>query len=77
MGEIRAYGVAVDVPPPNGIACQQRLRRIDEASARYSCDRNSLIWPLFVVGLGLLATVVWTALLGWVVYRAVLMLLLA
>jgi len=33
------------------------------------------IWPLFAVGLGLLATVAWMALLGWVLYRAVLMLL--
>ena len=33
------------------------------------------IGPLFVIGLGLLATIAWTALLGWLLYRAVLMLL--
>jgi hypothetical protein len=32
------------------------------------------IWPIIIVGLGLLATVAWIALLGWLLYRAVLML---
>lgn len=32
------------------------------------------IWSVFIVGLGLLATVAWIALLGWLLYRAVLML---
>jgi hypothetical protein len=32
------------------------------------------LWPVVVVGLGLLATVAWIALLGWLLYRAVLML---
>ena len=33
------------------------------------------MWPLFVVALGLAATVAWTALLGWTLYWAVQMLL--
>lgn len=31
-------------------------------------------WPLFVVGFGLVATVAWMTLLGWLLYRAALML---
>ena len=30
------------------------------------------IWPIFVVGLGLLAAMAWIALLGWLALRAVL-----
>ena len=33
------------------------------------------IWPLFVVGLGLIATLAWMTLLGWLVYRAMRLLL--
>lgn len=32
------------------------------------------LWPLAVLGLGLLATVAWGALLDWLLYRAVLLL---
>lgn len=32
------------------------------------------VWPLFVVGVGVLATLAWMALLGWLLYRAVLVL---
>ena len=38
-------------------------------------ERIRQIWPLFVVGLGLLATIAWTALLGWLLFRAALILL--
>ena len=38
-------------------------------------QRIRQIWPLFVVGLGLLATIAWTALLGWLLYRATFVLL--
>ena len=37
-------------------------------------DRISQIWPVCVVALGLIATGTWMALLGWIVYRAVLIL---
>ena len=37
-------------------------------------DRIRQIWPLYVVGLGLVATCAWMALLGWMLYRAVLVL---
>jgi hypothetical protein len=37
-------------------------------------ERIRQIWSYFVVGLGLIATVAWMALLGWMLYRAVLML---
>jgi hypothetical protein len=30
------------------------------------------VWPVFVVGLGLLVTTAWIALLGWLVFHAVL-----
>ena len=33
------------------------------------------IWPLFVVGLGLIGTLAWMTLLGWLVFRAVRLLL--
>ena len=33
------------------------------------------IWAVFVVGLGLLATMAWIALLGWLLFRAVLWLI--
>lgn len=33
------------------------------------------IWSRFVVGLGLLATLAWIALLGWLVYHTILVLL--
>ena len=32
------------------------------------------VWPVFLVGLGLVSTIAWTTLLGWLVYRAVLVL---
>jgi len=38
-------------------------------------ERIRQIWPLFVVGFGLLATVAWMALLGWLLYRAALLLI--
>jgi hypothetical protein len=37
-------------------------------------ERIRQIWSYFVVSLGLAATIAWMALLGWVLYRAVLML---
>lgn len=33
--------------------------------------RVGQIWPMVVVGLGLLATIAWTALLGWLLYQVV------
>jgi hypothetical protein len=38
-------------------------------------ERVRQIWPVFVLGLGLLSAVAWMTLLGWLLYRAVLMLL--
>jgi hypothetical protein len=40
-----------------------------------SAHRVHQIWPIFAVGLGLTATVAWLALFGWLLYRAVPMLL--
>jgi len=40
-------------------------------SQRSRVDSIRRIWPLFVVGLGLLATVTWMALLSWLLYRLV------
>jgi hypothetical protein len=37
-------------------------------------ERIRRIWPVCVVGFGLVATVAWMALLGWALYRAVLLL---
>ena len=34
--------------------------------------RASRIWPAFGVGLGLLATMAWIALLGWLLFRGIL-----
>jgi len=39
-----------------------------------AAERIRRIWPVCVVGFGLVATVAWMALLGWVLYRAVLLL---
>ena len=38
-------------------------------------DRTREIWPYFVVGFGLLATLGWMAFLGWALWRAARMLL--
>jgi hypothetical protein len=46
-----------DVSVPNQTSMTERIRQI---------------WPSCVVGLGLVATVVWVGLLGWVLYRALL-----
>jgi len=32
---------------------------------------SGFLWPAFALGLGLLATVAWIAVLGWLMYRAV------
>ena len=71
MGIIELRGwdhAARAVPPPDGsdirIATQSSL-----------ADRIQQIWPVLVIGLGLLTTVAWMALLGGLLSRAVLRLI--
>jgi DNA integrity scanning protein DisA with diadenylate cyclase activity len=51
------------------------VRDVSAAQQRISvAERIRRIWAYFVVGLGLAGTVAWTALLGWMLYQAVLLL---
>jgi len=47
-------------------------RSINDQPQPSQRTRFRQIWPLFVVGFGLLVTVAWTALLGWLLFEAVL-----
>jgi len=47
---------------------------VTQQQQKLMAERIRQIWSYFVVGLGLIATVAWMALLGWMLYRAVLML---
>jgi len=53
------------------IAGNQVGRTLDHASRPRLRDRIRKISGYFVVGLGLLATVTWMALLSWLLYRLV------
>ena len=59
--------VASDVPAPDSAA-------VPTTRQPSLADRIRGIWPVFVVGFGLVASVVWMGLLVWLFYRAVLML---
>jgi len=48
---------------------------LDHTSRSRLPERIRKIWAYFVVGLALVAALAWTALLGWMAYRAALMLL--
>jgi len=54
------------------IAGNQVGRTLDHASRPRLRDRIRKISGYFVVGLGLLATVAWIAVLCWLIYRLVL-----
>ncbi len=58
-----------DVPSLNSAA-------VPTATQPSATDRIRNIWPVFVVGLGLLASAAWTAFLSWLLYHTVLMVLI-
>jgi hypothetical protein len=67
VGEIRGHGATVDMASPIVAAFVDQGQRLPLGGIRR-------IWPYFVVGLGLVATVAWMGLLSWALYRAVLVL---
>ena len=57
-----------------GVLDRSDAQVVDTHSARPLAARFGEIRALCFVGLGLVATVAWIALLGWLLYRAVLVL---
>ena len=55
-----------------GITETAAERTQDHTSRSRFSERIRMIWPLLVMAFGLLATAAWVALLGWLLYRAIL-----
>jgi hypothetical protein len=76
-------GTESDVAPLSGadvylrdatMEYQQKAELCDEEPIN-SPSRSEYFWPAFAVGAGLLATLVWTLFLGWLLVHAVLAIL--
>jgi len=52
-----------------GTAAFQANGVMDDETKQSAVDRIRRLWPICVVGFGLIATLAWIAALGWLLYQ--------